>query len=275
VAAYGLSCGRAAETDQADIVYTTLPVFASIVDGIVGDAYEVRSLLTSGQSPHTFEPRPSDIRSLSHARLLVYGASNLDEWVGRLPAVPTVSLMSLLPDSLYLPRGAVDPNPHFWLDPLAVAAVTPALAEALCRYDRSRCAVFRANADSSSQGLRTLVQRLSVQLAGSKGNGFVVSHSFLDYYSRRFGLETVNIVEGSGSLEPSAHDLSVLIASIRSGGFAAVITERSEPSPAARTVAAESGLELITVDPLGGGAQPISYEGLLSTLTARLKRGNE
>ena len=103
---------------DSDLIYTTSPVFASLVEDIAGDSYEVRSLLPPGQSPHAFEPRPSDIRAAVQARLLVYGAPNLDEWVVRMPDVDRVSLMDLLPDSLQLPHGVDEPNPHFWIDPL-------------------------------------------------------------------------------------------------------------------------------------------------------------
>ncbi len=263
-------CQNGSGSEDARVIYTTSPVFATIVSQIAGEYYEVRNLLPAGSSPHAFEPRPSDVRAVTQARLLIYGAPNLDEWVTRIPDVPRTSLMSHLPDSMALPYGAETPNPHFWVDPLAVKEVIGPLAKLLCALDETVCDEIRRNAVTMQNGLDSLFLRLDSELTGLRSSGLIVSHPFLDYFSARFGLQSVNIVEGSGNLEPSARELARLIESVAHAEYVAVVTERSEPSSAARTVAEATGLPLVSVDPLGGRNGENSYESIVSDLASAL-----
>ncbi len=121
----------------------------------------------------------------------------------------------------------------------------------------------------------SLHQQLNMDLAPLGRTGLVVSHPFLDYFTKRYGLRVANISTGSGNLEPSARDLARLIESVSRDGYGAVVTERSEPSPAARTVAEAAGLKLISVDPLGGDPEATSYERIVSRLAAALLQASE
>ena len=146
-------CQNGNGSSDGRVVYTTSSVFASIVSELAGSTFEVRNVLPAGSSPHAFEPRPSDARAITSARLLIYGASNLDEWVVRRTDVPRTSLMSLLPDSMALPHGSENPNPHFWLDPLAVKALVGPLADLLCGLEASYCDEIRRQANRASLGV--------------------------------------------------------------------------------------------------------------------------
>ncbi len=266
----GIGCQRAESPVRSDILFATTPVFSFIVQEIAGDAFDVRSLLPAGQSPHTFEPRPSVVRAASNARILIYGAPNLDEWITRFEDLPQVSLIGLLPDSLWLPRGSATPNPHFWMDPLAVQAIARPLSETLCALEPDHCEAFRDNASAFHADLDSLNATLARDLSALRGASFVVSHPFLEYFATRYALETTSIVTGSGGLEPTPRALSRILESVSSTGALAVLTETSEPSRAARTVAESAGIGLIGLDVVGGTDGRMTYDDLLRYNAARL-----
>lgn len=78
-------------------VVTTLFPYADMVRQIGGDAVSVSYLLPAGASPHTFEPRPSQIREAAKARLIIINGAGLDEWALKLAAAanPDASLVVL------------------------------------------------------------------------------------------------------------------------------------------------------------------------------------
>ena len=265
-----IGCQRAESPVRSDVLFATTPVFSFIVQEIAGDVFDVQSLLPAGQSPHTFEPRPSVVRAASNARILIYGAPNLDEWITRFEDLPQVSLIGLLPDSLWLPRGSETPNPHFWMDPLAVQAIAHPLSRTLCALEPDHCEAFRANATAFHTDLDSLNATLARDLSALRGASFVVSHAFLEYFATRYALETTSIVTGSSGLEPSPRTLSRILESVSSTGALAVLTETSEPSRAARTVAESAGIGLIGLDVVGGTNGRMTYDEVLGYNASRL-----
>ncbi len=267
-------CTSADRHEGTPAIYASTPVVAYIVGEVAGDDLRVESLIPPGRSPHAFELRPSDVRSLSQAALVVIAARNLDEWIAQLPSVPRVALMDFIPDSLTLPRGSQEPNPHFWMDPMAVRLVAGALAESLCEIEPERCERFRDNAFSMQTRLDSLHRLISDRVGGGPVPGLIVSHPFLDYFSARYGLRVLNIAPGSGSLEPSPGDMAQLITAARSGAYGAVATERSEPSAAARTIAEAAGLPLLSIDPIGGLRGLSSYDQILLSCLEQIHRAD-
>src|SRR5690606_16416946 len=105
-------------------------------------------LLPAGASPHTFEPRPSQIRDVARADLIISNGARLDDWIEPLiaagnPQAERLVLANgvpLLPWSE--PSGDGDPDdhahhhgafdPHIWLDPVLVKDdLAPRIAQAL------------------------------------------------------------------------------------------------------------------------------------------------
>ena len=68
------------------------------------------------------------------------------------------------------------------------------------------------------------------------------------------------IRQGEG-LEPSARGMLTLVRAIREKGTSAVITEPQYPDRAGKTLAAETGITCITLDPMASGPEdaPLDY----------------
>lgn len=68
----------------AIVVIATISPIADIVRQVGGERVAVHNLLPAGASPHTFEPRASDVRRIAEADLIVTVGAGLDAWVDRL-----------------------------------------------------------------------------------------------------------------------------------------------------------------------------------------------
>lgn len=254
----------------------TLPVLASIVAPVTKGRATTRTVLSAGDSPHTFEPRPSTVRAVRQSQALFYGADVLDGWAANMQAPRSHALLDLVPaqyvhafpqdtsasestpeadtvhDNTAHSHGTGTLDPHFWLDPLAVRALVPPLADTLCTADPAGCTTYQSNAEALTDSLQTLHRELEEILAPVRDRPFMASQPFLHYFVRRYGLSQVAVVETSPAHEPSARRIHQLTQRAQASNVRAIVYQRQLPATAARAVAEGDGLPMVALDPLGG-----------------------
>src|SRR5437667_9382576 len=65
-------------------VVATLPILKELAEQVGREHVEVHSLITGLDSEHSYSPKPSDVRSLGEAQLLLEVGLGLGVWVGGL-----------------------------------------------------------------------------------------------------------------------------------------------------------------------------------------------
>src|SRR6266540_479110 len=146
----------AATVAQAKLnVVATLPDFGAIAEQIGGEKVKVTSIARGTEDPHFVDARPSFIRVLNQADVLIEGGAELE--IGWLPPlVNSARNAKILSDApghvilsrnirlLDMPTGPVDRsmgdvhpfgNPHFSLDPANGKIIANMLAETFSRLD--------------------------------------------------------------------------------------------------------------------------------------------
>lgn len=286
---------NAADPSGGTTYATTIYAFRAILEPVVGSNGTVRNLLPAGASPHTYDPRPSDVRAASEATALFFGAPELDRWASSLGSAPAVALIDLLPDSLLIGfppsrrdagehqhasgrdvgghRHASGRDPHFWMDPLRVDAMLPALVETLCELDSGGCESFRSNAVVFSRRLRALDDSVRSVMAPVQGRAVLLSHPFIQYFAERYGLRTAGVIEEMPGSEPTARDMQRIIQDVRLGGADAIVTLPQLPDRAAQAVAETVGIPVLELDPNGGLRDGETYEMLILYNAHELRRG--
>lgn len=237
------------------VIVATLHPYADLLRQIVGDRAEVVQLLPSGASPHTFDPTPSQARSIAGASLVVMNGG-VDAWAMRLvasaaPNAPVfVVTESLTFDPIQGSRG-VGANPHVWLDPSLMAALTPLLVQALSAVDPADASSFQSNGASLATSLNRLDDELAQALAPLRGAPFVPFHDGWPYFARRYGLDLIASIEPAAGRQPSPRTITEAVATIGSTQAKAIFDERQLNPRPAQVVAEAAGVPLVTLDPLG------------------------
>src|SRR5438445_12187113 len=146
-------------------VVATLPDFGAIAQEIGGDKVKVTSIARGTEDQHFVDARPSYIRVLNQADVLIEGGAELE--VGWLPPLVNGArnskILSDAPGHVILSRsirllevptspvdrsmGDVHPfgNPHFTLDPANGKIIGATLAETFSRLDAANASVSQAN----------------------------------------------------------------------------------------------------------------------------------
>ncbi|MCH1927137.1 metal ABC transporter substrate-binding protein, partial [Shewanella sp. C31] len=142
-------------------VVPTTPILASIGEAVAGGRFRIESVVPPGADPHAFDLRPSVVRQLAEARLLMANGLGLEPYLPRLkallpPGAEVLELAPRMPDPvcglLGLREKGVhlhgDCDPHMWLDPTYGVRYAEAMAQAFARLDPAGEAQFRRNLEA-------------------------------------------------------------------------------------------------------------------------------
>jgi ABC-type Zn uptake system ZnuABC Zn-binding protein ZnuA len=246
----------------------TITPLGFLVQELGGERVSVHVLVPPGASPHAFEPRPSDLAAVSGAALFVSAGAGVDDWVARLAAADG-------PQPLVLGNAVSTPDPHFWLDPIAVRdQALPALEGALAAADPAGAEHYAAQRRAFAHTLTALDAELRAALAGLARKPLVPTHPAWGAFAARYGLTLLAPVQHRAAEEPNPRTLARLADAARAGGAAAVLVEPQLSPAAARALAEALGVPAIVADPYGDPrvAERGSYAALLRFDTAAFRR---
>jgi len=255
-----------------------IPVAASIVPlgdfcrKIGGDRVQVTVLIPPGASPHTYEPPPQAVARATQAKVFVYVGAGLDPWAERLAAragkdqvvVKAVAGLPLFGSPVRgpveegptgprrRPRGADRGNPHVWLDPVWAQDICRRLASAFIQADPSHRQEYDRNLARYLEELKKLDQEIRCRVAAFTIREFVSFHPSFTYFARRYGLKEVGVIQAAPGREPTPGQISGIIRAIRKYGVRVVFAEPQLSPRVAQVIAAEAGVRVLLLDPLGG-----------------------
>ena len=267
------ACGESGKADDGKLqIVATTTHAADLTRQVAGNRAEVTQLLKPGADPHEYEPRPSDARALTDARIVIRSGGDVDEWLGDLVDqaggdAETVTLIDAVERE--------GDDPHWWQDArnaqFAVAAIRDALAEA----DPENATAYRRNARAYQERL----MQLDAQVAGcidalpAERRKLVTSHDSLGYYARRYRLEVIGaaIPSLSTQAQPSAASTERLVRQIRRERVPAVFPESAIDPKLERAIAREADARVapaLWADALGpDGSAADTYAGALAANT--------
>lgn len=274
-------------------VVATLPDFGSIAESIGGDKVKVTSIARGAEDPHFVDARPSFIRVLNQADVLIEGGAELE--IGWLPPLVTgarnskivgntpghvilstgVPLLEVPTTAVDRSQGDVHPggNPHYWLDPVNAKPMAARLAEAFTQLDPANAAEYAANLKKFNAALDEKLTAWTKQLEPFKGTKVVTYHKSFDYLLKRFGLELVATLEPKPGLEPSPTHLRTLIPRMKSEGVKLILIETFRPRRTPERVAADTGAKLLVLPAsVGGGPEAKDYFRLFDHDVAQIAK---
>jgi len=268
------SCGLlASPSGTADpVILTSTSLLADVVRNIVGDRYQVESLLPIGADPHSYQPTPQDAAKIEQTKLLIINGLGYEQFLQ--PLLDNVSgerkvIEAAAGITVREEAGSVDP--HAWLDPNNVIVYVENIREALTHYDPDGAATYQANADAYVAQLKELdawiVQQVSQIPAERKL--LVTNHEALGYFAERYGFTiTGTVIESfSSDAAPSAQQMASLIDLIKLSGAPAIFLSAGDNTTLAQQIAAESGVRVVSdlhLESLTDGTPAATYLDMMT-----------
>ncbi len=246
------------------VIVVTYSVLGAVVKELVGDQATVVVPMPNGQDPHEWEPSAKDIETITKADLIVQNGLGLEGGMEKTLALAAANGVKTFVAADHInvrkvgqgegiPGGGADqsvgaPDPHLWLDPVAVKQVVAALTEQL-KTDLGMDVSNRAvDLESRLDGLdrEIAAQVATVPVADRK---LVTGHESLGYYARRYGFKLVGAIVPSltSQAEVSASDLAALKTLIQENQVKAVFTELGTPKVVSEAIGKETGARVVTL----------------------------
>jgi len=278
------ACGSGGDTAGAGgtVVVATTTQVGDFARAVAGRRADVRQILTANSDPHAYEPRPSDVRAVTGAKLVVRSGGDLDAWLDAVMRnagsdARTVELI----DAVRTRRGAGGVDPHWWQDPHDAAIAVSRIRDALVAADPGGRATYVANAAAYRRRLRRLDRAIAacMRRIPARDRRLVTDHDALGYYADRYGIEVIGTVIPalSTQAQASAGEVARLVRTIRRAGVTTIFSESSANAKLARAIARDAGATVgsaLYADSLGPqGSAGATYIGSLQANTRALVAG--
>ena len=293
---------------QAEIrVLATLPAIHSWAANVAGDTATVESLLPANVGPHDFQFRPSDLRKLASADVVLMNGLGVDTWltraVSRGASKPTRRVVTvtdglqkqlihhLTPLAVDAEAGSRksghdhdhdhdhgddDANPHVWLDPVLAKHCVSNIVQALCQADPAHAEGYTRRGEAYLRELDGLDAQIRSALKDLGNRKVVTFHDAFPYFCRRYDLNLVGVVEEVPSVDPSPKYLARLSRAIRQHQVRVIFSEPQFHPRLLRRLASDLGVGVAELDVLetGSASKTFYADGMrrnLRTLESALR----
>lgn len=268
--AIAAGCRRAAEmpADARLPVFAGIPPIAYLVEQIGGEYVKVDVLVKPGQDPHTFEPTPQQVASLSRAKVffkidMPFESMLLEkirEGNSRLVVVDVAQGVKKRPldspcckkDGDHAHDHADDAetlDPHIWLSPSLLKIQAGNVAEGMGRADPSHKKVYQKNLATLCRRLDVLDRQMQKTLSPYRGRSFYVFHPGFGYFADAYGLKE-EVVEVGGQ-EPTSKQLHALSMKAKAEGVKTIFVQPQYDPATVRGIAESLGGQAVVIDGLG------------------------
>lgn len=261
-------------------------VFVSIlpqkffVQQISMDALDIEVMVKPGASPHTYEPKPSQMRKLADAQAyFTIGVALEGVWLDKIRTInPDMRVVHteagitkirmdhdhhhednhLAAGNEHDEHGAQgehDANaensgldPHIWLSPELVKIQVKTIKDSLVELDPDRAQQYQENYSRFVAKVDALDSRLQGMLDGKSGTKFMVFHPSWGYFANSYGLEQIAVeIEGKS---PKPSHLKKLIDQAAEENITVLFAQPQLSKKSAKMIAREINGEVVLIDPL-------------------------
>ncbi|WP_333653395.1 metal ABC transporter substrate-binding protein [Dissulfurispira sp.] len=271
-----LSFAHTVFAEPVKVVVSIHPLY-DITKQIGKDNVIVKTLLPPAASPHTFEPTPKQIMELHDAKIFIKIGAGLEFWADRI--VKAVSNKNLIIVDLSKdmpliytthghehdrsPKNSSKKNssgqaadPHFWLDPLLAKKIVDKIANTLIKVDVQNKNLYAANAEDYKKELDKLNEEIIQKVGTFKTKGYVTFHPAWNYFSKRYGLRVIGVIEEAPGREPAPGDVARIIKDLKKSDIRVVFAEPQFNPKIAEAIAKETNAKVLFLDPIGASNAP-------------------
>ncbi|ABV12249.1 high-affinity zinc transporter periplasmic component [Citrobacter koseri] len=283
--------GGATQAANAAVVASLKPlgfIASAIADGVT----DTQVLLPDGASEHDYSLRPSDVKRLQGADLVVWIGPEMEAFmeksVKNIPDGKQVTIAQLADVKPLLMKGADDDhdhghehgekgdahhhhgdyNMHLWLSPEIARASAVAIHEKLVELMPQSRAKLDANLKDFEAQLAATDKQVGNELAPLKGKGYFVFHDAYGYYEKHYGLTPLGHFTVNPEIQPGAQRLHEIRTQLVEQKATCVFAEPQFRPAVVEAVARGTSVRMGTLDPLGTNIKlgKTSYSAFLNQL---------
>jgi zinc transport system substrate-binding protein len=282
---------------QIRVLCSTFPMYLFTRTVTAGCENAKVSLMASAAAgcPHDYMLTPQDMQKIAAADVFIANGLGLEQYLGEPlkkanPKIVMVDTSAGIGNLIELKEENEEqtttdhkeagedkgdhhhagPNPHLFACPRLAARIVGNIAGELGKIDPAGTNLYKKNADRYAAKLDALADEFAAAMKKSLNKKIVTEHAVFDYLARDCGLEIAAVVEENPGQEPSASKMLELIKIIKARNAAAIFTEPQYPAKVSRTLAKETGIPAVVLDPAASGPDDPPPDYYEKTMRANL-----
>lgn len=257
-----IGCEMGAPITGVLTIATTVAPITSIVANIAGGTGTlVTGIVPEGTNSHTFEPKPSDAKTLETTDIVFINGLVLEEPTKNLAranlkdgAIICEIGTQVLPESDYIydfsfPKEGGKPNPHLWTSPPMAKQYAQVVHDVLVRRDPANAAMYDINFIAFSAKVDALDAAMVTATATipESQRKLVTYHDAYAYFAKHYGYTVVGALQPSSFNEPTPKEIGDLINQVKTENVKAIFGSEVFPSPVLEQIGAEAGVRYVDV----------------------------
>ena len=246
-------------------------ILTEITEAVGGDRVAVTAHVKPGIDPHDFEPKPSDMRAVATADVVLLSAKHMEGYLGRLKEATNakgrlVEVGNALPSlNLTVQHGDHShdgEDPHWWHSVRNIARATKVVRDELIRVSPADKAAFTASTTAYLAKLDALDKWVKAKVAELPRDRrkLVTNHDAFGYFAKDYGFTVMPIAGVSKNAQPGSKAVAELIEGIKKAGVKAVFSEDVANPKVLQEITKETGAKFageLYSDGLGKSAPTI------------------
>ena len=240
------------------------------VEKIVKDKFEINVMVKPGSSPHNYEPKPSQMKSLVNSKAYFLVGDPFEQaWMDKFKQnakntlfVDTTKGIEKIQMEEYDHEHEHEEHttqthhdhdhsgldPHVWLDPVLVKIQAKNIYDAMVEIDSQNSDFYKTNYEEFLKELDSLDENIKTILSPYKDKAFMVFHPSWGYFAKRYDLEQISIeIEGK---EPKPNELVELIEEAKKHDIKIVFVAPQFSQKSAKTISKNINANVIAIDPI-------------------------
>ncbi|MCJ7977941.1 zinc ABC transporter substrate-binding protein ZnuA [Aeromonas veronii] len=264
-------------------VLTTIKPLGFIAAAITDGVSEPKVLLPTGASPHDFSLRPSDIRNINSAGLVVWVGPELEGFMAKplanhphaltLTQVEGMSLFNYATQDSHDSHDHDDHDhaahehgdhdegheghnhegvdPHIWLGPTQAKVIAKAIASELGKLDPANQARYDANLAAFDTKVDAKDKVIAGQMKAVNEKGYFVFHEAYGYWERHYGMSSKGHFTVSPERRPGAKTLVDIRKALEEKQASCIYAEPQFSPAVIESVARNTGAKVLLIDEVG------------------------
>lgn len=238
-----LLCLQSVAVSSAPRVVTSIAPLHELTTAIMNGIAEPELIIQDHVSVHHFAFKPSHMRLLQQADLVI--------WVGRhfeagFSRVPEVLPKSAQPLELASELGIENEDGHIWYSPKLLLHSIEIIVGALVKLDPGNQAQYRVNATRLIDDIENWRQTVQAQWANRQPR-FITDHAFTAHFEADLGLKAMATIHDQHDSHGGLKDLRRIENLLRLNPAACLLTLENPASPLAQNLAQKYRLQVVNV----------------------------
>ncbi len=218
----------------------------TFLEKIGGDKVDVSVMVKVGNSPHTYEPKPSQMKDISRAN--IYFSIGVEFEKVWLPKFKNQNKkMKIVDMSQNISKHKKDP--HIWTAPQKVKIIAKNILDKLINIDAKNQTYYEANYQNFIATIEQTDKKIQNILNSIPANSkFMVFHPAWGYFAKQYNLIQLPIeIDGKN---PKPKELIWLINEAKKQNVKSVFTAPEFSDKIAKQIAKEVGVPVVKISPL-------------------------